>query len=64
MVENGAYELSLNTEAFRAMGVETTVEGGIGRNLFMRGGYTYLDAVIQRSFANADVDVAGAHPDL
>ena len=27
------------------MGVETTVEGGIGRNLFMRGGYTYLDAV-------------------
>ena len=32
LVENGAYELSLNTQAFRAMGVETTVEGGIGRN--------------------------------
>jgi vitamin B12 transporter len=62
LVENGAYELTINTEAFRAMGVETTVEGGIGRNLFMRGGYTYLDAVIQRSFANADVSLLGPIP--
>jgi iron complex outermembrane receptor protein/vitamin B12 transporter len=62
LVANGAYELSLNTEAFRAMGVETTVEGGIGRNIFMRGGYTYLDAVIQRSFANADVALLGPIP--
>ena len=28
---NGAYEQSLNTEAYRALGVETTVESGIGR---------------------------------
>ena len=62
LVNNDAYELSLNTEAFRAMGVETTVEGGIGPNLFMRGGYTYLDAVIQRSFANADVMLLGPIP--
>jgi vitamin B12 transporter len=62
LVENGAYELTINTQAFRAMGVETTVEGGIGRNLFMRGGYTYLDAVIQRSFANADVALLGPIP--
>src|ERR1035441_1968029 len=33
------YGLAVNTEAFRAQGIETTVEGGIGRNLFMRGGY-------------------------
>ncbi len=26
------------------------VEGGIGRNIFMRGGYTYLQAAVQRSF--------------
>ena len=62
LVENGAYELSINTEAFRAMGVETTVEGGIGHSIFMRGGYTYLDAVIQRSFANADVALLGPTP--
>lgn len=46
------YGLSVNTEAFRAQGVEATVEGGIGRDLFVRGGYTYLDAVVQRSFSS------------
>ena len=59
---NGAYELSLNTEAYRALGVETTVESGIGRNLFFRGGYTYLDAAVQRSFANDDVALLGPVP--
>lgn len=44
------YGLSVNTEAFRAQGIESTVEGGIGRNIFLRGGYTYLDAAVQRSF--------------
>ncbi|MGD0631111.1 MAG: TonB-dependent receptor, partial [Terracidiphilus sp.] len=38
------------------------VEGGIGRNLFLRGGYTYLDAVVQRSFANDDVALLGPVP--
>ena len=59
---DGAYELSINSEAFRAMGVETTVEGGIGRNIFLRGGYTYLDAVVQRSFTNDDVALLGPVP--
>jgi len=48
----GDYGLSVNTEAFRAQGIETTVEGGIGKNIFLRGGYTYLDAVVQRSFSS------------
>jgi iron complex outermembrane receptor protein/vitamin B12 transporter len=60
--QEGAYEQSLNTQAYRALGVETTVEGGIGRNIFMRGGYTYLDAVVQRSFANDDVALLGPVP--
>ena len=59
---NGAYEQSLNTEAYRALGVETTLESGIGRNIFLRGGYTYLDAVVQRSFANDDVALLGPIP--
>ena len=62
LVSSGAYELTLNTQAYRALGVETTVEGGIGRNIFLRGGYTYLDAVIQRSFANDDVALLGPIP--
>jgi iron complex outermembrane receptor protein/vitamin B12 transporter len=59
---DGAYELSINSEAFRALGVETTVEGGIGKNIFLRGGYTYLDAVVQRSFTNDDVALLGPIP--
>ena len=58
----GAYELTLNTQAYRAMGVEATVESGIGRYLFLRGGYTYLDAVIQRSYTNDDVNLLGPVP--
>ena len=42
--------LAVNSEAYRAQGIEATVESGIGRDLFLRGGYTYLDAVVQRSF--------------
>ncbi len=44
--------LTVNTEAYRAQGVETTVESGIGRNIFLRGGYTYLDSAVQRSFTS------------
>ncbi len=53
LTANFAYSLVLNSQAFRAQGVEANVETGIGRNLFLRGGYTYLDAVVQRSF-NSD----------
>ncbi len=59
---NFAYELTLNSEAFRAQGFETSVESGIGANLFLRGGYTYLDAVVQRSFTNDDETLLGPIP--
>ncbi len=59
---NGAYELTLNTQAYRALGVETTVESGIGSYIFLRGGYTYLDSVVQRSFANDDELLLGPIP--
>jgi len=60
--QNFAYELTINSEAFRAQGFETSVESGIGANLFLRGGYTYLDAVIQRSFTNDDEALLGPIP--
>jgi len=59
---NYAYELTVNSEAFRAQGVEANVEGGIGKNIFLRGGYTYLDAVVQRSFTNDDEALLGPIP--
>jgi vitamin B12 transporter len=45
----GAY---LNSSAFRSQGVETTVEVRLSSHLFTRGGYTYTDAVVQRSFSS------------
>ena len=50
--QEGAYALTVNSGAFRAQGVESEVQYGIGRNIFIRGGYTYLDAVVQRSFSS------------
>jgi iron complex outermembrane receptor protein/vitamin B12 transporter len=54
-------DLTFNTQAFRAQGVETTVESGIGKNLFFRGGYTYLDAVVQRSFTSDNAALIGGY---
>jgi iron complex outermembrane receptor protein/vitamin B12 transporter len=62
LIAHFAYELTLNSEAFRAQGIETSVESGIGSNLFLRGGYTYLDAVVQRSFTNDDEALLGPIP--
>jgi vitamin B12 transporter len=44
------FGLSVNSEAYRAQGIETTVEGGIGHSIFLRGGYTWTEASVQRSF--------------
>ncbi len=53
--------LYVNTGAFRAQGIETTVESGIGKYLFLRGGYTYLDAVVQRSFDSDNEALMGGY---
>lgn len=42
----------LNSQDFRAQGVETELQYGLGRNIFLRGGYTYLDSVVQHSFTS------------
>ncbi len=55
------YGLAVNTQAFRAQGFESTVEGGIGRYLFLRGGYTYLDAQVQRSFDSDNEALVGGY---
>ena len=46
------YGAAVNSQAFRAQGVEVATEYKIGNGLFARGGYTYLDAVVQRSFSS------------
>ena len=44
---------TINSSDFRAQGVETELEYKISRSLFARGGYTYLDARVQRSFSSS-----------
>jgi iron complex outermembrane receptor protein/vitamin B12 transporter len=58
---NDAYSLDVNSEDFRALGIETTVEGGIGSRIFLRGGYTYLDAVVQHSFSSDNQALLGGY---
>jgi vitamin B12 transporter len=43
---------TVNSQAYRAQGAEAELEYRLGRNLVARGGYTYLDAVIERSFSS------------
>lgn len=47
------YGVYLNASSFRAQGVEFEGEYRINSHVFARGGYTYTDAVVQRSFAAA-----------
>ena len=54
-------DLTFNTQAYRAQGVETTVESGIGKSIFMRGGYVYLDSVVQRSFSSDNAALIGGY---
>jgi vitamin B12 transporter len=55
---SSAGPLDLNSQAFRALGVESQVEYNVFRTLFLRGGYTYLDAVVQRSFTSDALEPA------
>jgi iron complex outermembrane receptor protein/vitamin B12 transporter len=43
----------LNSLSFRAQGMESEVQYGLRRNIFLRGGYTYLDTRVQRSFSSS-----------
>ena len=45
----GAY---VNSQALRAQGAEVELEYSITPRIFLRTGYTYLDAVVQRSFSS------------
>ena len=49
---SNAGDLDLNSQAFRAQGIESEAEYTVFKNLFLRAGYTYLDAVVERSFTS------------
>jgi vitamin B12 transporter len=45
----------VNTLAYRAQGIETQLQSQISTHFFARGGYTYNDAAVQRSFASSAI---------
>lgn len=51
----GAY---INSDSFRSLGAEVETEVDLGHGLRMRGNYTYLDAVVTRSFTGSAVQPA------
>lgn len=46
------YGATVNSEAYRSQGLEAEIEHQATRDLFLRAGYTYVDAQIQRSFSS------------
>jgi len=48
---------AVNSQAFRSQGAELESEYRINSHLFVRAGYTYLDAAIRRSFSSDAVPV-------
>lgn len=55
---------TVNSQAFRAQGAEAKLEYRISNHLFARGGYTYLDAVVQRSFSSDVIPVYNTSSDF
>jgi iron complex outermembrane receptor protein/vitamin B12 transporter len=52
IVAQAAYGATVNSQAYRAQGIEAEIEYQATRDLFVRSGYTYVDARIQHSFTS------------
>lgn len=62
-VANAAgFGATINSGDTRAQGIETEVEAGLGHGLNVRAAYTYLDAVVVRSFTNDAFSCSGPAP--
>jgi iron complex outermembrane receptor protein/vitamin B12 transporter len=55
------YGADVNSLAFRAQGVESEVVWRPTSRVLVRGGYTYLDAIVEQSFASAQVAALGGY---
>jgi iron complex outermembrane receptor protein/vitamin B12 transporter len=55
------YGADLNSLAFRAQGFETELQWQPTAHIFARGGYTYLDAVVEQSFSSAAIAARGGY---
>ena len=57
---NYAYELDLNSMSYRSQGAESEIDYGLGRNIYLRAGYTFLQAAVEHSFQSTECLEAGS----
>jgi iron complex outermembrane receptor protein/vitamin B12 transporter len=62
VVENVYGAAYLNSLAYRAQGAEVEAQWQALKRLTVRGGYTYLDAVVEQSFANDAAEATNGTP--
>ncbi|HWX54926.1 MAG TPA: TonB-dependent receptor plug domain-containing protein [Verrucomicrobiae bacterium] len=55
---------SINSADTRALGAETELEFNFGRGFRARGAYTYLDAVVERSFTSDNLVIPVMNPNI
>jgi iron complex outermembrane receptor protein/vitamin B12 transporter len=55
------YGADVNSLAFRAQGFESELQWQPFSRLFVRGGYTYLDAIVEQSFASSEIAAQGGY---
>src|SRR5665213_1993496 len=61
-VVSGLFSAYLNSLAFRAQGLETELQYQPTRHIFLRGGYTFLDAVVIQSFSGDAIAANTGNP--
>jgi vitamin B12 transporter len=61
-VLTGIFSAYVNSLAFRAQGAETELQYQPTRHIFLRGGYTYLNAVVIQSFSGDAIAASTGFP--
>ncbi|HZY72161.1 MAG TPA: TonB-dependent receptor [Edaphobacter sp.] len=61
-VVSGIFSAYLNSLAFRAQGLETELQWQPTHHIFLRGGYTFLDAVVRQSFSGDALAASSGTP--
>ncbi|WP_348266698.1 TonB-dependent receptor [Edaphobacter paludis] len=61
-VVSGIFSAYINSLAFRAQGLETELQYQPTRHIFLRGGYTYLNAVVIQSFSGDAIAANTGNP--
>lgn len=51
-ITNTSFGAYVNSLRYRALGTELHLEGRLGNHVVWRGGWTYLDALVERSFSS------------